>query len=294
MTPRQTRTAFGLFVMFGAGVAANALLFQSGPTTTAAGKLAAEKAAQKAAVERLKRLSAEASLPPSAQDQQRPAATIVPQAPRSAASADAASPAGQSAAKTVEERPQRLALVPPQAAIRLARLKPDAASPDVIPEAPDAEGTSETIRAVQRELQLLGYGPLQVDGVPGLLTRAAIMAFEHDNRMALTGEATEKLLKRLLLGQSGEKAPASETGKVRSEQAEIVLRTVQQSLAALGYQPGKVDGRVGEETERAIREFEMDHGLDPTGRVSAELFSRLAKAVSNTKVGAAAPGERKP
>ena len=44
--------------------------------------------------------------------------------------------------------------------------------------------------------------------------------------------------------------------------------------------------------KRAIREFEMDHGLDPTGRVSAELFSRLAKAVSNTKVGAAA-SERK-
>lgn len=132
---------------------------------------------------------------------------------------------------------------------------------------------------------------MQVDGVPGLLTRAAIMAFEHDNRMALTGEATETLLKRLLLGQSAGKVNASDAGKVRSDQAEIVLRTVQQSLAALGYQPGKVDGRVGEETERAIREFEMDHGLDPTGRVSAELFSRLAKAVSSTKVGAA---ERKP
>lgn len=290
MTPRQTRTAFGLFVLFGAGVAANALLLQSGPATTAAGRAAAEKAAQKAAVDRLKRLSAEATLPP--------AAISPPSKPALAAAAQATAPSAPAAAQTppkaVDERPQRLALAPPQAAIRLARLKPDASHPEIIPEAPDAEGTSETIRAVQRELQLLGYGPLQVDGVPGLLTRAAIMAFEHDNRMALTGEATETLLKRLLLGQSAEKVNASDTGKVRSEQAEIVLRTVQQSLAALGYQPGKVDGRVGEETGRAIREFEMDHGLDPTGRVSAELFSRLAKAVSNTKLGAASPAERKP
>ena len=71
------------------------------------------------------------------------------------------------------------------------------------------------------------------------------------------------------------------------------IADVQRFGVALGYQPGKIDGRVGDETERAIREFEMDHGLDPTGRVSAELFSRLAKAVSSTKVGAASPAERK-
>lgn len=282
MTPSQVRMAFGLFVVFGAGVAANAMLFQSGPTTTAAGRLAAEKAAQKAAVDRLKRLSAEAALQVPLAEPQKTVARI------------GARPENIAPAKAEAERPQRLALVPPQAAIRLARLKPDAASADAMPDTPDAEGNPETIRAVQRELQQLGYGPLQVDGVPGLLTRAAIMAFEHDNRLGLTGEATETLLKRLLLGASGEKPAANEAGRIRSQQAEIVLRTVQQSLAALGYQPGKVDGRSGEETERAIREFEMDHGLDPTGRVSAELFSRLAKAVSSTKVGAATPGERKP
>lgn len=282
MSPGQVRLAFGLFVLFGAGVAANAMLLQSGPTTTTAGKMAAEKAAQKAAVDRLKRLSAEAALPQPAPDVPKTVARIGVK-PEPATPPPAA----------VDERPSRIAIAPPQAAIRLARLKPDAANADAIPETPDAEGNAETIRAVQRELQNLGYGPLTVDGVPGLLTRAAIMAFEHDSRMALTGEATETLLKRLLLGTSGERQPANEAGKVRSEQAEIVLRTVQQSLAALGYQPGKVDGRLGEETERAIREFEMDHGLDPTGRVSAELFSRLAKAVSNTKVGAA-PAERKP
>ncbi len=66
MTPSQVRLVFGLFVVFGAGVAANAMLLQSGPSITAAGRIAAEKAAQKAAVERLKRLQAEAVLPPPA------------------------------------------------------------------------------------------------------------------------------------------------------------------------------------------------------------------------------------
>jgi peptidoglycan hydrolase-like protein with peptidoglycan-binding domain len=54
---------------------------------------------------------------------------------------------------------------------------------------------------------------------------------------------------------------------------------VQHSLTTLGYQPGRIDGRVGEETERTIRAFEAEHGLAVTGRISAELFSRLARAV---------------
>ena len=37
----------------------------------------------------------------------------------------------------------------------------------------------------------------------GLATRAAIMAFEHDHGLALTGEASEALLKRILLGAAG-------------------------------------------------------------------------------------------
>ena len=41
------------------------------------------------------------------------------------------------------------------------------------------------------------------------------------------------------------------------------MRAVQQWLAALGYQPGRTDGRPGEETVKAIRDFEMDKGLVP-------------------------------
>ena len=167
--------------------------------------------------------------------------------------------------------------------LRIARLAPDAATPETMPDAPEAEGDPDVIRAVQRELTTLGYGPLQADGVPGLLTRAAIMAFEHDRKMGLTGEATERVLKRLLLGSSIETAPEDVAGRVRSAHADQVIRTVQQSLATLGYQPGRLDGRIGDETERAIREFEMDQGLVPTGRISAELFSRVAKSVSGQK-----------
>jgi peptidoglycan hydrolase-like protein with peptidoglycan-binding domain len=165
---------------------------------------------------------------------------------------------------------------PEDQALRIARFAADPGRIDPAPSGPDDTADTETIRAIQRELKLRGYGPVSGDGVMGLTTRAAIMAFEHDNAMPLRGEASDRLLKRILLGiadPAGADNPGA--GKVGSGHAEQVIRSVQQRLAALGYQPGRIDGRPTEETAKAIRDFEMDKGLVPRGRVSAELVTRL-------------------
>jgi peptidoglycan hydrolase-like protein with peptidoglycan-binding domain len=65
--------------------------------------------------------------------------------------------------------------------------------------------------------------------------------------------------------------------------AEEIIRNAQKSLVALGYQSGAVDGRLGEDTVKAIRDFEMDRGLVPKGRVSAEVLARLNEAVASAK-----------
>ena len=115
----------------------------------------------------------------------------------------------------------------------------------------------------------------------GLATRAGIMAFEHDHGLALTGEASEELLKRILLGASAGIELCGHRDEARSSpQAEQVIRTVQQRLAALGYLVGRIDGRLGEDTVKAIRDFEMDKGLVPKGRISAELVARLSEAAA--------------
>ena len=247
MTPGQTRLVLAGFFAVAIGVGMNATLLQGDPRTLEI----ARQTADRAGVERARRLAADSPRP---QIAPAPAAIPVLLAPF--------------------RMPTR-----EETAVRFARLKTDAARPDRMPDAPDAEGNPETIRAVQRELLTRNYGPLVADGLPGQGTRAAIMAFEHDNRMALTGEATEMLLKRILLGPSGSSGSDTGHGKVRSAHAEQLIRTIQQSLASLGYQPGRIDGRVGDETERAIKEFEMDQGLVPTGRISAEFFARVARVL---------------
>ena len=155
--------------------------------------------------------------------------------------------------------------------LRIARFAPDAKR-NSQPPAAGADG--ETTRALQRELKARGYGPLPTNGSADLATRSAIMAYEHDQGLALTGMPSEALLKRVLLGASlGAQDPGS--GEVASGEAEAVVVSVQQSLSALGYRPGPADGRLSEETKRAIHDFELDQGMVPKGRISSELIARL-------------------
>lgn len=164
--------------------------------------------------------------------------------------------------------------------LRIARFALDSARLDGVLDAPQDVASAKTVVAIQRELTTRGYGPLAGDGVMGLSTRAGIMAYEHDHGLALTGEASEGLLKRILLGGSAG-IDFGAPGRTRpSAQAEQVIRMVQHWLAALGYLVGRIDGRLGDDTLKAIRDFEMDKGLVPKGRISAELVARLNEAAA--------------
>ena len=241
MTPRQARIALCSFLLLAAGVAGNALFLQSRPTL-------ASRAVLERPLPRAERMRTGPEAAPSTRT-----------SPRTSLGATGAS----------EER-----------ARRTARLDPDSATLDVAPDAPVEDEDSETIRAVQRELRHRGYGALVSDGVMRAVTRAAIMAYEHDHGLPLTGEASGVLLKRVLLGASALAEPSAGARKVVTARAAQVVRTVQALLAARGYQPGPVDGRLGEDTVRAIREFEMDKGLAVKGRISADVLMRLSEAAA--------------
>jgi len=239
MTPGQARVAFLGFFAVLAGVTANALFLQARPD-----------AASRAVVER---------------------AWALP----GAAERRSGEPA--QAGRAAQGRPSSAGAKERQ--LHIARFAAVPGSIEGAPEEPRDEADRELVRAIQRELAQRGYGPLAADGAMGLTTRAAIMAFEHDQGLALTGIASEHTLKRILLGASGT-GDAGRAGEVRSTQAEEVVRAVQQWLAALDYGRGRADGRLGPDTVAAIREFEQDKGIVPRGRVSAELVVRLKEAVA--------------
>ena len=187
---------------------------------------------------------------------------------------------GPEAAPSMRTAP-RTSIAADGRAQRTSRLNPDSATLDAVPDTTGEAETAETIRAVQRELRHGGYGALVSDGVMRPVTRAAIMAYEHDHALPLTGEASEALLKRVLLGTPLAGEPSAAARKVASARAMQVVRTVQELLSAQGYRPGRVDGRLGEDTLRAIREFETEKGLPAKGRISAEVLMRLTEAATS-------------
>lgn len=64
--------------------------------------------------------------------------------------------------------------------------------------------------------------------------------------------------------------------------AKFLVAIVQSALAALGYQPGPVDGLFGARTRTAIEKFERERGLRVTGQVSSDLLAQLnAKLASS-------------
>ncbi len=147
----------------------------------------------------------------------------------------------------------------------------------VSPESDTSASSAEIVRGIQRELNTRGYDAGPPDGVAGLVTRAAIMAYEFDYGFALTAAPGAELLSRIVLGSS---VPAASRlkgfGNVTGD-AEGVVRVTEQALSSLGYQPGKADGKISEQTARAIREFELDQKLPESGRVSGPLVSRLLR-----------------
>lgn len=60
-----------------------------------------------------------------------------------------------------------------------------------------------------------------------------------------------------------------------------VIKTVQDSLNALGYDCGTADGIAGNKTQSAIKKYQEDFGLQVTGNVTGELIESLKEKIQN-------------
>jgi peptidoglycan hydrolase-like protein with peptidoglycan-binding domain len=65
------------------------------------------------------------------------------------------------------------------------------------PSATDSEAPAEMVMKIQKALSGLAYADIKVDGIPGATTRAAIRNFEKSYRLPITGEPSERVLKKL-------------------------------------------------------------------------------------------------
>ena len=262
LTPFRARTAFSAFLLIGAAIGGNILYLQDEALVSAVARSKAEQVKLWAEAHRERRLALDAKEMPAAKAQT------------------------QSGPQAGAETPAMTKIVPlPAVADRTGRFAPSAGQIErtSMPATEAEMRMPDVVKAIQQKLGQRGYEPGTPDGVTGVVTRAAIMAYEHDYGLPLTGEPSENLLHHLQSASGGKPVGAPKSRQPRSGNAEQIIRTVQQSLAQLGYFGGKIDGRPGDDTVRSIREYEMDAGLVPTGRVSAPLLMKLARSTSGPK-----------
>lgn len=138
---------------------------------------------------------------------------------------------------------------------------------------PSPQAPAALVRDVQNALAARGYEPGAADGNAGPITRAAILAFEHDYGLPATAEASEPLL--AALRAPGRRMINGARWQRPTEAASGLVRTVQQHLIAAGYLKGQATGVPDAPTIAAIRAFETTQQLAPTGRISAPLMARL-------------------
>lgn len=116
-------------------------------------------------------------------------------------------------------------------------------------------GLKSLVRQLQEQLVYLGYPAGTIDGRLGPQTRRAIRRFQRHIKVAASariGEAWVAVLHR------------------------HVVQRVQRQLKHAGLYHGPVHGRLGAKAIAAIRRYQQDNRLAPTGQLSAELLESLA------------------
>ncbi len=139
----------------------------------------------------------------------------------------------------------------------------------------ETESASAALVArAQALLAEMDYRPGVVDGIEGPLTGEAVRAYQTVAGLEVDGRVSESFVARL----------------ERDKQMRLVAE-VQEQLAALGYEPGPADGKVGARTRRAVEAFQEAQGLPRDGRATARLLDQLAKA---RDAAGARPGDTQP
>ena len=89
-------------------------------------------------------------------------------------------------------------------------------------------------------------------------------------------------------GTSSKTPPASPGAELSSRG----IMFVQEHLAALGYDPGPADGKMGRRTRAAIIDFQLSHNLPTDGRATQSLLNKLRSTPPPEQPKGEAPGKK--
>ena len=126
------------------------------------------------------------------------------------------------------------------------------------------------VRELQRTLQQAGFYGGDVDGRFGPRTQIAVRRYQASEQLPVTGELDPRTARALGVDLPASEQPVGERraiGEGPDRNARIDVLRAQRVLSQEGAYEGPVDGRLGPDTERAIRVFQRGRDLRVTGEL---------------------------
>jgi peptidoglycan hydrolase-like protein with peptidoglycan-binding domain len=129
-----------------------------------------------------------------------------------------------------------------------------------------SQWVADYVAALQTDLRTAGYYSGEIDGIYGPGTIEAVERLQGAVGLPVTGlpdPATQAALSAALGGQ-----------------ASAQIGALQGILITTGYYPGPVDGQWSPQLEEALKAFQTDLGVEPTGVVDAETLRAFEEALA--------------
>lgn len=122
------------------------------------------------------------------------------------------------------------------------------------------------VAEVQTLLKLYGYRVGKVDGVLGGKTRDALEKFQKDNDLEVSRFIDKETWEMLTVFQ----------GYGLVIDGEINIAAIQRALKESGFDPGRLDGKLGRRTQSAVKAFQHHAGLKDDGKIGFKTLWELA------------------
>jgi len=154
----------------------------------------------------------------------------------------------------------------------------------------------DAVRALQTQLQTLGYLKSKPDGSYGQQTEQAVMAFQRAAKLkadGVAGNATQTAISAALTAKNAPTTPieapsSANTNTVLKEGSKNdTVKQMQTALKSLGYFGGTVTGNFGPLTAEAVKSFQKTNSLKADGVAGPATLTKLfsGSAVAHGKSG---------
>lgn len=134
-----------------------------------------------------------------------------------------------------------------------------------------------SVKILQEKLHALKLYNSAIDGIYGVKTRSAVIAYQKSHNLRVDGIAGPETLGSLFGTSSTAQVKSKVTYLQRGSSGQAV-KNVQAKLKDLGYLKGGVDGIFGPQTEAAVKSFQRANHLVVDGIVGPKTESALSSA----------------